>query len=195
MIYRQFQDLNLSLLGFGTMRLPKNADGSIDRPQVNEMVKYAMEHGVNYFDTAFGYHDGNSEIVTGKPLNEINFKEIFTDSNKNFYLPKVVNTSMEFYKFTNENDLKIGAFGILEPVSEEINKNLDIIFTPALMADKKGFRLGWGGGFYDRYLENFKGITICTVPNCQITDKLPVEECDIACNFVVSEKQIIKIVD
>ncbi|MCQ2554851.1 MAG: aldo/keto reductase [Clostridia bacterium] len=70
MIYRQFQDLNLSLLGFGTMRLPKNEDGSIDRPQVNEMVKYAIDHGVNYFDTAWPYHDGDSEVAIGEALKQ-----------------------------------------------------------------------------------------------------------------------------
>lgn len=56
MIYSDFQGKQLSLLGFGTMRLPTNADGSIDEAQVKKMTRYAMEHGVNYFDTAYPYH-------------------------------------------------------------------------------------------------------------------------------------------
>lgn len=69
MIYRQFQGLDLSLLGFGTMRLPKIGD-EIDKAQVEEMVKYALNHGINYFDTAYPYHEGKSELVIGEILSK-----------------------------------------------------------------------------------------------------------------------------
>lgn len=69
MIYSSFQDKQLSLLGFGAMRLPTK-DGQIDEAQVNDMVRLAMEKGVNYFDTAWPYHGGMSEIVMGKILNQ-----------------------------------------------------------------------------------------------------------------------------
>ena len=68
MIYSSFQDKSLSLLGFGTMRLPLNPDGTIDELQVKEMTYYCMEHGINYFDTAYPYHNGDSERVIGKIL-------------------------------------------------------------------------------------------------------------------------------
>ncbi|MBQ9442856.1 MAG: aldo/keto reductase, partial [Lachnospiraceae bacterium] len=58
----------ISKLAFGAMRLPLRDDGSIDEQQVNEMTDYAMEHGVNYYDTAYPYHGGQSEIVIGKAL-------------------------------------------------------------------------------------------------------------------------------
>ncbi len=70
MIYSSFQEERLSLLGFGTMRLPTGADGKIDETQVRQMVAYAMEHGVNYFDTAYPYHGGESERVIGRVLSE-----------------------------------------------------------------------------------------------------------------------------
>ncbi len=70
MIYNELQDEKLSLLGFGTMRLPVKEDGSIDEEQVREMTRYAMEHGVNYFDTAYPYHNGESERVIGRILSE-----------------------------------------------------------------------------------------------------------------------------
>jgi len=70
MIYREFQNLKLSALGFGTMRLPTNPDGSIDEEQVRRMTRYAIDHGVNYFDTAYPYHSGESERVIGRVLKE-----------------------------------------------------------------------------------------------------------------------------
>lgn len=70
MIYRDFQGLKLSALGLGTMRLPviNGNDADIDVAAAREMVAYAMAHGINYYDTAWGYHDGNSEIVLGEAL-------------------------------------------------------------------------------------------------------------------------------
>ena len=68
MIYSNFQDEQLSLLGFGAMRLPCREDGSIDEERTSKMVAMAMEAGVNYFDTAYPYHGGQSERVMGRIL-------------------------------------------------------------------------------------------------------------------------------
>ena len=70
MVYREFQDLKLSALGMGAMRLPviDGDDARIDEKATEQMVDYAMEHGVNYYDTAWGYHGGQSELVMGKAL-------------------------------------------------------------------------------------------------------------------------------
>ena len=70
-IYKDFKDKKLSALGLGAMRLPimnGDSDGRIDEEQTAKMVDYALDHGINYFDTAYGYHDGQSEIVMGKVL-------------------------------------------------------------------------------------------------------------------------------
>ena len=70
MLYKQFQNLQLSALGFGAMRLPLLPDGSgtIDQAELDRMVDAAMAAGVNYFDTAHPYHDGKSEGAIGRSL-------------------------------------------------------------------------------------------------------------------------------
>lgn len=70
MVFKTFQDLELSALGFGAMRLPviDGNDGMIDEAAASQMVDRAMAAGINYYDTAWGYHDGNSELVLGRAL-------------------------------------------------------------------------------------------------------------------------------
>ena len=72
MIYNEFKGLKLSALGMGTMRLPliDGKNDQIDEAASAKMIAVAMECGINYYDTAWGYHDGNSEIVMGKLLSE-----------------------------------------------------------------------------------------------------------------------------
>ena len=70
MLFREALGEKLSALAFGAMRLPLNEDGSIDQEQVNKMTDYAMEHGVNYYDTAYPYHDGYSELSIAEALSK-----------------------------------------------------------------------------------------------------------------------------
>jgi len=72
MIYKAFGDIKLSALGLGCMRLPKcsEKDSDIDEAAVEKMVARAMEGGINYYDTAWGYHEGQSELVMGRVLKQ-----------------------------------------------------------------------------------------------------------------------------
>ena len=70
MIYKNFQGEKLSALGLGCMRLPvlEGNDARIDETAAKEMVDFAMAQGINYYDMAWGYHEGNSELVIGRAL-------------------------------------------------------------------------------------------------------------------------------
>ena len=141
MIYREFQDLKLSALGMGAMRLPviDGNDGVVDEKAAAEMVDYAMSQGVNYYDTAWGYHEGNSELVMGRALkkypresfyladkfpgydlaNMPKVKEIFPKQ-----LEKCQVEYFDFYLFHNVCEMNIDAYldekyGIYEYLKEE----------------------------------------------------------------------------
>jgi predicted aldo/keto reductase-like oxidoreductase len=79
MKYRKmpYLDDKLSTLGFGCMRLPKNKEGKIDEEQALAMLHYAYENGVNYYDTAWSYHNGESEPLLGKFLSQIERNKVF----------------------------------------------------------------------------------------------------------------------
>lgn len=70
MQYRRFPRVprDISILGFGCMRLPVLENQQIDEPKATEMIRYAIDHGVNYVDTAYPYHNGESEPVVGRTL-------------------------------------------------------------------------------------------------------------------------------
>ena len=72
MEYRRMENLGVypSLLGFGCMRFPTDENGKIDRPAARALLALAMQNGVNYLDTAYPYHDGESEPFLGEALAE-----------------------------------------------------------------------------------------------------------------------------
>ena len=117
------------------------------------------------FDSQFFKDAKNIGIFYPKDI-EINLLSLCKANDKNFYLPKMKNKTLIFVNYTNEKDLVLAQYDILEPQStKDESDKLDLIFVPALLADKNGYRLGWGGGFYDRFLKQHANIKkICAVP-------------------------------
>ena len=147
MIYRDFKGTKLSALGFGAMRLPVigGDDSRIDEAAAMSMVDRAMEGGINYYDTAWGYHGGNSELIIGRalsryprdsyylatkfpgydPSNWGKVKEIFERQ-----LEKTGAGYFDFYLFHNVCEMNIDAYldderyGIFSYLSEQKKKGL-----------------------------------------------------------------------
>lgn len=116
---------------------------------------------------------------------EINVLELLND-NKNFYLPKVSGEDLKVCPYTDE--LTISEFNVKEPCSEPVSADiLDLIIVPALMTDKENYRLGYGGGFYDRFIAKYPKITTITLlPKELYVEKLPHDDFDIPIDFVIT---------
>lgn len=121
---------------------------------------------------------------------EIDCKALFNDD-KNFYLPKVDGENLLICPYNRQNgdaDLQKSKMGIYEPCSNPVTpKILDLVIVPALMCDQKGYRLGYGGGFYDRFIakygQNFK--TICLIPKELFIKNLPHDDFDKKVDVVI----------
>lgn len=110
------------------------------------------------------------------------------DDDKNFYLPKVSDKKLFICPFKKGDKLEKSCFNVNEPCTSPVDPNvLDLIIVPALMVDKNGYRLGYGGGFYDRFLgENSFIKTIVPIPKELFVEKLPVEIFDKKIDVVIT---------
>lgn len=97
MIYKQFQNHKLSTLGMGNMRLPlKGSNGPIDEEKAREIIEYAYHNGINYFDTAYRYHEGESERLVGRVLNQFPRESWYLASKMPGHMMQYKNGKVEF---------------------------------------------------------------------------------------------------
>lgn len=117
---------------------------------------------------------------------EINLLDLMDTDGKNFYFPKVDGENM--LVCPNNGDFEKSELNIYEPYSNPVDGSiLDLIIVPALAVDKNNYRLGYGGGFYDRFLAKFnRAKTIAPVFKELLVDSLPVEDYDIPVDFVIA---------
>ena len=120
--------------------------------------------------------------------------------NKNFFISKIINSKnreMKINKY-NKNELILHKFGYYESSSNDFydEEILDVVIVPALAFDSKKNRIGFGGGYYDTFLEkvrkkNNKVLFIGVCYDFQIIDSVPTEKHDVTLDFVVSESKVI----
>ncbi len=118
---------------------------------------------------------------------EFDFLEL-CDCDKNFYLPRIDGENLLVCPYSCGCELQTSKFRTLEPCSEPVAPQIiDFAIIPCLMADKKGFRLGYGGGFYDRFIPSLGGdcVKVVAVPQMLLVDELPVEKFDCCVDKVV----------
>lgn len=103
--------------------------------------------------------------------------------------------NMEFYFVASFNDLNRGMYGILEPNTDKCRKITDysdaLCLVPGLCFDLKGFRLGYGKGYYDRFLEKFTIKTVGLCYNELIQNSLPIDKYDVSVDYIITQTGII----
>lgn len=106
-----------------------------------------------------------------------------------------LNGNMEYYYIHSAEDLKTGSFGISEPDTEKCEKALNfekaVCIVPALSFDAYGFRLGYGKGYYDRFLKKFTSVSVGLCYNELMSSRLPVNEFDESVSYIASEDGIV----
>ena len=137
-----------------------------------------------------GYYPTNFEI------DDLEILELLEKKNFKISLPIIKkNNQMDFFKWSNNDPLKINQFGIPEPTSSK-KFYPDILLVPLVSYDNDYNRLGYGGGFYDRYIEKIekikKVIKIGLAFSCQKIKNMPLSKYDKKLDFIITEKEILK---
>lgn len=115
---------------------------------------------------------------------------------KHFYLPIVKGEDIFFREYTSEKNMLLSKYGILEPTGEDVDVthlDIDMIVVPGVAFDHNCNRMGYGKGYYDRFLKNIKTIKVGICFNFQLFNIIPVNEEDIPMDYIITEKGIIKI--
>ena len=137
-----------------------------------------------------GYYSSNYEI------DDLEILDFLEKKNYKISLPIIKkNNQMNFFKWSKNDPLKINKYGIPEPVSSKILYP-DILLVPLVGYDNNLNRLGYGGGFYDRYIEKIekikKIIKIGLAFSCQKIKSVPINQHDKKLDFIITEKEILK---
>lgn len=130
---------------------------------------------------SFGSEISTSQLIEGMLV-----------QGKRVYLPKVSkNGVLTIHPIDSASELKTSAYGIPEPTSERCEiHTLDLIITPGLAFDNRGYRLGYGMGYYDRLLTNIQGLKLALAFECQRVAEVPVEKHDQILDYLLTEKAL-----
>ena len=177
----------------------KNAIRALMKEKRKSQSKYERESKSRAICTAFtaleAFKVANSVCVYMSAFGEADTEQIIEECikhKKDIAVPVVDGEDIYLCKYTDE--LVSGAFGIHEPL-EKIRvdvRDIDLFAVPALAFDKKGGRVGFGKGYYDKLLSGAEGIKVGLLYEFQLAEDLPAEKHDILMDFLITEKQIIK---
>lgn len=141
------------------------------------------------------FHQAN-EIFFYYPLgNEANLlkaAQIALELGKAIAFPRTEGDVMHFYQVTDLNEFKVGSFQVMEPVSDRVLiTKKPLILTPGLVFDKKKNRMGYGKGYYDRFIAEYpNAVTIGIAYEMQLAKKIVAEVHDIPMNYILTEKRM-----
>lgn len=136
---------------------------------------------------------GQKVAVFASLADEIDLSPLFS-LDLDLYFPKVLSpTEMAFYHVKDQNALQPGAYGILEPSSQnKISKSeIDVFIVPMLAFNQKRYRIGYGGGYYDRYLQDAPGLKLGVAYRFQQLEESFENAYDVPCDLIITERGIV----
>ncbi|MDY2630147.1 MAG: 5-formyltetrahydrofolate cyclo-ligase [Clostridium sp.] len=177
----------------------------IIRNSLDKEVKEAMDDEIyNKLITSDLYIKAKNIFIYLSFGSEIQTNNIITKAlrdGKEVYIPKVYkkNKLMKAVRLKSFNDLKENSMGILEPIDDSnyIDKReIDLILVPGVVFDLNGNRIGYGGGYYDRYLQDIKEIRnkVVLAYDLQIVDSINPDIHDIAFDYIITNTRLEKII-
>ena len=138
------------------------------------------------YDTYFIYNDFDNEVCTKQLI------EYLLEQNKKVFLPKIIKDTMFAAPYNKQTTFSTNKFKINEPNSEIKEIDNFICVTPILAIDKKGNRIGYGKGYYDKFFKNKKCLKIGLCFDFQIIENIKSEPHDIPLDIIISENRTIK---
>lgn len=164
--------------------LKKEEKENLDRIIFNKLIN-SKEY--IYSKHIFTYVNFNNEVDTYRIM------QYALEDNKCVYVPKVISKQegMKAVQIKSVNELKKGMYGILEPVSLEFQVDeqvIDLVVVPGIAFDVTGGRVGYGGGFYDRFLKklNSNTVKLALAYDFQVIDKVPTESHDVLVDRIIT---------
>ncbi|MCP1145229.1 5-formyltetrahydrofolate cyclo-ligase [Lysinibacillus endophyticus] len=141
--------------------------------------------------------EGNTIAITisnNREVDTIGIIESLWKADKNVVVPKCnsKNRTMQFYKIENFNQLEIVYMDLREPIPDLTElvsaEQINCMIVPGIVFDKSGYRIGYGGGYYDRYLERFEGQLISLAFHFQVVESVPKDSHDIPVNVIITDQ-------
>ena len=170
------------------------------RSQISPQDKENMDNQIlKFFLSTLGYRYSNGILAYMSIENEVDTKKMITaafNSGKRVALPKCdpSKRTMNFYEIKSFDDLEKGMFNIMEPNTWKCHladiSNYSICLVPAVVYDIYGCRLGYGHGYYDRFLEHYKGVSMGLIYTQFIIDDLPKGRYDKTVDLLITEKGV-----
>ena len=181
--------MNKSQLRKKILKIKKNNLNKNLKININNFVPFLKSNTDSAYNLG-GYYPSNYEI------DDLEILDLLEKKNFKISLPVIrKNNQMDFFKWSNNDPLKINKFGIPEPISSK-KFYPDILLVPLVSYDNDFNRLGYGGGFYDRYIEKIekikKVIKIGLAFSCQKIKNIPLSKYDKKLDFIITEKEILK---
>ena len=181
--------MNKSKIRSKILKLRKNNTNKNFKINSNKFFSFLKKNKYNLKNLG-GYYPSNYEI------DDLEILRLLEKRNYNISLPIIKrNNQMNFFKWSNNDPLRINKYGIPEPISSKIFYP-DILLVPLVGYDNHLNRLGYGGGFYDRYIEKIekikKIVKIGLAFSYQKLKSVPINQYDKKLDFIITEKEILK---